>query len=416
MTIRYYLDRPGSKGETSIYLFLRTGSHTIKLKTGLKIHPSYWNTQPDKNGNHVPRRYTGSPEFNGWLDSLKKDAQRVYNQLTIAGGPVSVQELREAVLALIEKREPEEAGGFLEHFRAYIAAKATTMAPGTVVNSEVVLRRLEAFSEACRYKLTFDSVTPELSDKLKAYLIKEKKHTDNTVWKTFSTLKAFMTWAFDRGLHQNLAYKKFKAPQTDGDTTYLSEKELLTLYQAQLPAGSKLDRVRDVFCFGCFTGQRFGDIANLKRSDIKGDKWHLRALKTGKANQVPLNGYALAILDKYKEMARPLPVYSNQKTNDYLKELGKLLEINDPITLTRRRGSERLANTQPKYEFICTHTARRTFITLSLEKGMRPEVVMRISGHSNYATFKKYIRLSDKVTENEMNEVWQMKPVMKVVS
>jgi integrase len=249
-----------------------------------------------------------------------------------------------------------------------------------------------------------------------SYLIHKKGHTFNTVGKTFTIIKAFMSWALDRELHQTLTYKKFKATQTDGDTISLTEEELMKLYNAELSDWPKLEHVRDVFCFGCFTGQRFSDIANLKRSDIRGDRWHLKTVKTDKPNQVPLNAFALAILEKYKDSPKPLPVMSNQKTNDYLKDLGELLEINQPITLSRRRGSERLENTQPKYEFISSHTARRTFITLSLEKGMRPEVVMRVSGHSNYATFKKYIRLSDKVTENEMNEVWQMQPVMKVVS
>lgn len=131
---------------------------------------------------------------------------------------------------------------------------------------------------------------------------------------------------------------------------------------------------------------------------------------------MPLNAFALAILDKHKDSPKPLPVMSSQKTNDYLKELCQLLNIDESTTLSKRRGNERLDNTQPKHEFISTHTARRTFITLSLEKGMRPEVVMRISGHSNYATFKKHIKLSEKVTENEMNQIWQMKPLMKVVS
>jgi integrase len=139
-------------------------------------------------------------------------------------------------------------------------------------------------------------------------------------------------------------------------------------------------------------------------------------VKTDKSYFVPLNGFALTILNKYKDAYRPLPVMSNQKTNDYLKELGKLVEIDEPTSLTKRRGNEKLTNTQPKYEFISTHTARRTFITLSLEKGMRPEVVMRISGHSNYATFKKYIKISEKVAEVEMNDIWQMPAPMKVLS
>ncbi|MGI4751272.1 MAG: hypothetical protein ACRYFB_11610 [Janthinobacterium lividum] len=97
---------------------------------------------------------------------------------------------------------------------------------------------------------------------------------------------------------------------------------------------------------------------------------------------------------------------SNQKTNDYLKELGELAEINEMVHIVKYRGVEKVEFLEPKYKFICTHTARRTFVTLCLEKGMRPETVMSITGHKDYKTFKKYIKLTDKVKMIEMNKIW----------
>lgn len=416
MTLNYYLDKPKAETDTAIYLFLRTGKQTVKLKTGQYIHPKHWNTKPDKNGNHVKRSYTGSPEFNGWLDSLRKDIHQLYNQLTQGNAAISLEELREAVTGYFDKKEPVTASGFFDHFQEFIDTSATYRSKSTISKYKVLGNHLQKFSQLQRYKITFASIDLRFFDLFKNYLAQTLKHTDNTLWKDFTTLKTFMGWALERGLHQNLNYKKFKAPQKDVEIIYLTEKELMAIYYADVPAGSKLDKVRDAFCFGCFTGQRYSDIANLKRTDIKGDTWHLRTIKTDEGNKVPLNGFALAILDKHKEALRPLPVISNQKTNDYLKELGKLVGIEEPTSLTKRRGNERLTNTQLKYEFISTHTARRTFITLSLEKGMRPEVVMRITGHTNYATFKKYIKISEKVAEVEMNNTWQLPAQMKVVS
>lgn len=97
---------------------------------------------------------------------------------------------------------------------------------------------------------------------------------------------------------------------------------------------------------------------------------------------------------------------SNQKTNNCLKELGELVGLDEPTCMTTRRGSERVVDTRPKYEYMTMHTARRTFITLSLEGGMRAEVVMKVSGHTNYQTFKKYIKITDMVKELEMERVW----------
>lgn len=407
MTLNFYLDKPKSEGDTAIYLYLRTGKQTIKLKTGQYINPKHWNSKADKNGNHVKRSYTGSPEFNGWLDNYKKDIHKLYNKLTEGIATVSLQGLREALADFSEKKEPTEASNFFDHFQEFINISLTERSKSTIAKYRVLRGHLQAFSKLQRYSVTFDTIDLRFFDLFKTYLVQEKKHTDNTLWKDFVTLKTFMAWALERGLHQNLTFKKFKAPQKDVEIIYLTEPELMALYNADLPLGSKLDKVRDVFCFGCFTGQRYSDIANLKRSAIKGDCWVLRTVKTDQNHKVPLSVFALAILEKYKDSLNPLPVISNQKTNENLKELGKLVGINEPTTLTKRRGNEKLANTQPKYEFISTHTARRTFITLSLEKGMRPEVVMRVSGHTNYSTFKKYIKISDKVTEVEMNSVWQ---------
>jgi integrase len=92
--------------------------------------------------------------------------------------------------------------------------------------------------------------------------------------------------------------------------------------------------------------------------------------------------------------------------NEYLKEIGQLAEINEEIILTQYKGAEKLEKKEPKYNFISSHTARRTFVTLSLEKGMRPEVVMSITGHKDYKTFNKYIKLTDNVKQSEMINTW----------
>ncbi|MFZ1290699.1 MAG: tyrosine-type recombinase/integrase, partial [Melioribacteraceae bacterium] len=137
---------------------------------------------------------------------------------------------------------------------------------------------------------------------------------------------------------------------------------------------------------------------NIKEGDI-----NLVSEKTTEKIRVPLNQYSEAILKKYNYS---LPVISNQKTNEHLKNLGKLGEINEPTIITRFQGVEEIQVTKPKYEFIGTHTARRTFVTLSLEKGMRPEIVMSITGHKEYNTFKKYIKLTSKVKNMDMKRIW----------
>jgi integrase len=228
-------------------------------------------------------------------------------------------------------------------------------------------------------------------------------------------LRTFLKWAEDRGYTTNENYKKFKASNEHVDIICLSEDELFRIYNADFSHNKKLDRVRDVFCFGCFTGQRFSDLANIKREDIKGFSWWIRTKKTRDIIEIPLNEFALEILNKYPEQFKPLPVMSNQKMNDYLKEMGKYLCIDEQITRVRYSGAKRIEVTEPKYNFISSHIARRTFVTLSLEKGMRPETVMTITGHKDFKTLQRYIRISSKVKNAEMNNIWKREALMKVV-
>ena len=90
--------------------------------------------------------------------------------------------------------------------------------------------------------------------------------------------------------------------------------------------------------------------------------------------------------------------------------------MTDPIKQTRFKGSERIETVEPKHKLITTHTARRTFVTLSLEKGMRPETVMSITGHKNYKNFKRYIKLTDKVKKIEMKRIWNKRPETTLIA
>jgi integrase len=122
----------------------------------------------------------------------------------------------------------------------------------------------------------------------------------------------------------------------------------------------------------------------LKREQIKKDEIKLTVKKTKQLLTIPLNSYSKAILARYEGMLKPLPVISNRNMNYAVKDLCKLAGIDEQIEIVRFRGTKREAITYPKYELIGVHTGRKTFCSLSLEKGMSAEEVMSISGHSDY--------------------------------
>jgi integrase len=178
------------------------------------------------------------------------------------------------------------------------------------------------------------------------------------------------------------------------------------LYNFDLSENKKLAQVRDIFCFSCATGFRYSDLKQLKREHIKADEIILTIIKTGERLMVPLNPYSIGILSKYRQHHSPLPMISNQKLNDYVKELCLLAGINEPIEIVRSYGIKREAIIYPKHELISLHCGRKTFVTLSLEKGMSAEQVMACTGHRSYQSFKRYINITGKLKKTAMMKAW----------
>ncbi|MEG1763319.1 MAG: site-specific integrase, partial [Bacteroidales bacterium] len=165
---------------------------------------------------------------------------------------------------------------------------------------------------------------------------------------------------------------------------------------------------RDVFCFCCFTSLRYSDAYNLKRGNIKGEVMEITTIKTADKLIIELNDYAKAILAKYKDVPFPndkaLPVVSNQKMNDYLKELGKLAGIDEVVQNTYYIGNKRIDESAPKYKLLGTHAGRRTFICNALALGIPADVVMKWTGHSDYKAMKPYIEIADSVKAKMMDK------------
>lgn len=402
MTINFYLDKKSVQDERIIFAYIRgiAPKKTIVLHTGEYLMPKHW----DKEKQQARRSYTGSMELNGRLTALKNEILRLYRTCLTENPNADYETIKEAILSLKKPKVATQGGDLLEVYREFIERKSVYYASNSSNKHKSLMAHLHNFAMAEKMQLDFSAMTLDFYEKFSAFMLNEVAITNNTYGKYLTAFKTFMNWAAERGHVPCYDYKKFKVPTEQVDIIYLTEEELMTLYHLDLSHNKSYERVRDAFCFQCFTGQRFSDIRAIELHDIREGIWYLRTTKTKDALRIPLSKHAQDILKKYKDTG--IPSISSQKTNAYLKEIGKLASINNLETITRYRGSERIELTEPKYNFISTHTARRTFVTLSLEKGMRPETIMKITGHKDYKTFKKYIKLTDKVAEQEMRRVW----------
>ena len=218
--------------------------------------------------------------------------------------------------------------------------------------------------------------------------LREKGLRENTIGQHVKTLKAVMNEAYKRGLHGNLAFLQFRKPSEETDAVYLTADELQSIKDLEL-SGYR-EKARDLFLLGCYTAMRFSDYSRIRKSWVKGNNLVFTEEKTGNRNSIPLSASARAIIDKYKGA----PKLSQQKLNEYIKQVCHQAAIADKVEVTYTKGGKEYKEVREKWELVSTHTARRTGATLLIKAGAPVAWVMRVTGHKSEKTFMRYIRLS----------------------
>ena len=394
-------------------------SKRIEFTTGYRIDAAKWDTDKQRVRNGCTNKLKQSAsEINASLLGYYTEVQEIFKKFEVEEIMPTPEQIKEAFNALhksIEevKQRKSTPNAFYKAFDEFVrdCGRQNDWTDSTYEKFAAVKNHLMNFRDG----LTFDFFDEKGLNDYVTYLRDVKEMRNSTIGKQLSFLKWFLRWAFKKGLHQNNAYDSYKPKlkSTQKKIIFLTWEELNKLREFEIPAAKQaLDRVRDVFLFQCFTGLRYSDVFNLRRSDIKGDHIEVTTVKTSDSLIIELNKHSKAILDKYKDVAfeddKVLPVITNQKMNDYLKELAELAGIDEPVRQTYYRGNERIDEVTPKYALLGTHAGRRTFICNALALGIPPQVVMKWTGHSDYKAMKPYIDIADDIKANAMSKFNQL--------
>ena len=398
-------------------------SQRIEFTTGYRIDVAKWDVdkQRVKNGCTNKLKQSAS-EINVALLGYYTELQEIFKRFEVAEIVPSPAEVKEAFNNRYGQNEKIELASadtsnvpsnFYEAFDDFVrvCGRQNDWTHSTFEKFAAVKNHLKNF----RSELSFDFFDEEGLTEYVQYLREVREMRNSTIGKQLSFLKWFLRWSFKQGMHSNNAYDTFKPKlkDTQKKIIFLTWEELNRLREFKIPPTKQaLEHVRDVFLFQCFTGLRYSDVFNLRRSDIKGDHIEVTTVKTSDSLIIELNDHSRAILEKYKDVEfendRALPVITNQKMNDYLKELAELAEINEPVRQTYYKGNERIDEVTPKYALLGTHAGRRTFICNALALGIPPQVVMKWTGHSDYKAMKPYIDIADDIKANAMSKFNQL--------
>ena len=396
-------------------------SKRIEFTTGYRIDSAKWDAakQRVKNGCSNKLKQSAS-EINASLLEYYTEIQSIFKRFEVEDVMPTPEQIKEVFNALrkpvSEEPKPKKEAlpcDFFQVFDDFVedCGRQNNWTDSTFEKFAAVKNHLTNFREG----LTFEFFDERGLNDYISYLRDVKEMRNTTIGKQLSFLKWFLRWAFKKGVHQNNAYDSYKPKlkSTQKKIIFLTWDELNRLREFKIPSNKQaLERVRDVFLFQCFTGLRYSDVFNLRRSDIKGDHIEVTTVKTSDSLIIELNNHSKAILDKYKDVAfeddKVLPVITNQKMNDYLKELAELAGIDEPVRQTYYRGNERIDEVTPKYALLGTHAGRRTFICNALALGIPPQVVMKWTGHSDYKAMKPYIDIADDIKANAMSKFNQL--------
>ncbi|MBX2939914.1 MAG: site-specific integrase [Ferruginibacter sp.] len=432
-TIRFNIrkDKPNKDSLLPVEIIYQLHSERATFRTSIKILDANWCQKTQSAIFIEKKKVLGSApktnpyfildkkevdDINDSLNAYRKEIRDIEKGYELSGIVYNcktiIEKLKSAHKPKSKRSEP--VNSITDFIKKYISDHELIRERSSLKIYRTLQNHITGFQDKKKCSVTFSNIDYSFFSAFQNYLVAQGLN-NNSVAKNLSTLKTFLNYAKIHGFEVSENYRDFKIKKESHDVIALTQSELEQVLNAEVKSTS-MSQIRDVFCFSCFTGLRFSDIKNLKRENIKVDSIRITVKKTKEQLMVPLTPFSMSILNRYKNYPAPLPVISNQKSNRAIKEICKMAGIDEPVEVVKFYGAKRESNVYPKYELITMHTGRKTFCTLSLERGMNAEEVMKISGHRSYASFSRYVKITEQRSKVVMSKAWgELKSILKAI-
>lgn len=379
------------EGKTSVMLRIYLNNERLSLgSTGIAITASQW----DKDKERIKGRTTDALSTNLQLDNIAGGLQAIFRKIEMSDD-LSLERIKSEFLG--KKDEIDTLMQLFEKHNTDISKQVgISVSKATLQKYNVCKRHFSDFLDK-QYKrndLKLTELTYLIIREFDLYLRTVVGQNSNTATKTMKTFKTITLLGQKMGvlLHDPFMNHRFHLEPVNRG--FLTDEEILLIANKEIGI-PRLELVRDIFIFSCFTGLAYIDVSNLTPDHIVtlGDKqWIMtQRQKTSVETNILLLDIPKAIIDKYcdnsaypKRENKLFPIHSNQKMNAYLKEIADLCGIKKNLTF---------------------HLARHTFATMSLSKGVPMESVSKMLGHTNIRTTQIYARITNKKIEHDMEKL-----------
>ncbi len=337
----------------------------------------------------IDPREQNSPQNQKIIQSLVKKQRDIIYQYRLENG---TNPPREYFKAKMKDESHANDSSLLDYYKEFFTFKTKEVKNGNLkpqsLTDYINLRgSLTGFEKATKKQFQLTDVTEEMVNRFKTYLINKRGMNNNSVKKRLKSFKIFLNYCIEKKyLKLNFDYSRVKVKTYDPTIVTLTEEEFTKLKDWN---PGKYQRVKDLFLFGCMTSLRYSDLISIREHHIINNNIVKKSEKTDIQQIIPLTRLSREILERYNYN---LQLYTTQTYNRLLKKMGQESGIfSAEVVLVEQRGNQRLEIRKQKWECLESHTARRTFITRSIKKGIPLNIIMGITGHTRIETLSRYM-------------------------
>jgi integrase len=370
--------RKNRKDQYPVFMRLTVDGRRAEIATNIVVDVNKWNaTKGRLSGtmNEVKRT-------NRLLENFELKARETYNRYLMEGKMVTAAVIKSEINGT-EHRVHLLLASFEKEVQQMQLREGNGFTRGTIKNWQVTLRHLGEYVRL-HYKITdipFRQLDVQFLIDFDWFARTKWNCRTNAVLKHIQRLQKVIRIAINKGWLNKNPFNTFHLKPERTHRTFLTADELMEI-EAKEFSLQRLQIVKDIFIFSCYTGLAFVDIEHLTddniRNGIDGKKWVFTyRQKTDNKSNIPLLPQALRIMHKYKELSAPLlkgkllPTINNSKTNAYLKEIADLCGIQKNLTF---------------------HMARHTFATtVTLSNGAPIETISNLLGHTKISEDMKIL-------------------------
>ncbi|HEY4288706.1 MAG TPA: site-specific integrase [Puia sp.] len=392
-------------------------SKRVVCSTGLAIPPQYWNRKTRRISPNLPSQFGNIEEMEVFLSEKLRKAEDMVTAAKSKGmDPMNFLKVNFPLAdnwKIEHMKQKKQDLDVYSNIDDYIEEKKKEVSKVTLNVIRMMKEHLKIYEKYTATKITFDSFDFNFYQGFVSFLTHEYTLTRkkvivkglriNSIGKTIKWLKTFLKNRMAKNIIPYRDLSLFRGMEEDVDAIYLNWREISAMYNLDLAYDSMLEKVRDNFVLGCLTGFRFSDYSTVKPEEFRDGMLFVTQAKTGGRVVVPLRPEAKAILEKYN---MGMPQLNNAEFNIYIKDVARLAQLNEKVKISFKRANKLVDDIRPKYDWVMSHTCRRSFCTNEFLDGTPITLIMAVSGHKTEKAFRKYIKADNLEKAQMIRKLW----------